>query len=178
MASKLYDVAPLAGLDPAYGLMGAMLEDGTREWLEEAGRIPAEAIGWQPTPGGHSIGAVMLHIIDVEAYWIEQVSLGRELSPEELRELMSEETKQYQGQWPAPPPKPWSWYVQLQQRYRRRTMESLKSLGDPASVVHGKSSPTGFTLRWILSHVVQHEAYHGGQIVLLKALWEQRGGGG
>jgi uncharacterized damage-inducible protein DinB len=29
------------------------------------------------------------------------------------------------------------------------------------------------SLRWVLGHVIQHEAYHGGQIVMLHDLWKR-----
>jgi len=103
---KLYDIAPLTGMHPEIGLLAAALEDGTREWREELGRVSPDALVWQPFPGGHSIGALILHNIDVEAYWIEQFCAGKNRPEGEERLLLSEETHQYSVEWPKPPKKP------------------------------------------------------------------------
>ena len=85
---KRIDVPPVEGLNPEVGLLLAMLDDGTREWRGELGEVPEEAAVWQPFPNGHSIGAVILHVAGVEAFWLHQVAAGRERSSEEEARLL------------------------------------------------------------------------------------------
>lgn len=172
MDRKSYDVAPLEGCHPQMGLMAAMLEDGTREWREELGKISPEGIVWQPFPGGHSIGAVLLHIIEVEVFWIEAFCMGMPTTKAEAKELMSAQIKQYSVKWPVPPKRPISYYYGLQDGVRARTLRHIKALTEPQAMKSREKYDV--TVRWVLSHVVEHESYHGGQIVLLKELFKRR----
>jgi uncharacterized damage-inducible protein DinB len=67
-----------------------------------------------------------------------------------------------------------AYYYEIQDRVRARTLESIKTFPDPATVIEREGWSSSVTLRWILNHVVAHESYHGGQAVMLKALWERR----
>jgi len=169
---KRYDIAPLQGMHPEIGLLAASLQDGTREWRSELHKAPEEMITWQACPDGHSIGAVILHIIDVEAYWIEEFAAGKKRSKREDKLLLAEETQQYHFRWPKPPAKPLRWYLDLQDEIRARTLETLKRFDHPDEFIARGESGTRFTVRWVLSHVVQHEAFHGGQAMLLKLLYK------
>jgi uncharacterized damage-inducible protein DinB len=173
MEKRFYDVEPASGYPLEYGLLISTLQDGTRKWREELGDVGEDAIVWQPYKSGHSIGAVILHMIDVEAFWIETATLGRERSAEELKELLSEETDQYGFNWVVPPRKPIDYYFEMQDKVRARTLESIKSFPDPSTVIQREHWSSSMTVRWILNHVVAHEAYHGGQVVMLKTLFEK-----
>lgn len=171
--SRFYDVEPLHGYPTEYGLLVAALQDGTRKWREEIGEVNDDAVIWQPVKNGHSIGGIILHMIDVEAFWIETAALGRDRDPEEVKELLSEEIDQYAFNWVVPPHKPLAYYLDLQDKVRERTLESIKSFPEPTTQVSFDQGNFIVTLRWILSHVVNHEAYHGGQAVMLKSMWER-----
>lgn len=173
MQKRLYDVEPALGYPMEYGLLVSTLQDGTREWRDELGEVSEEAIVWQPFKNGHSIGAVILHMIDVEAFWIETAALGRDRAPEELKELLSEETNQDAFHWVVPPKRPLSYYLDYQDKIRQRTLESIKFFPDPATVISKDGWSSDMTVRWILNHVVAHEAYHGGQVVMLKAMFDK-----
>lgn len=166
------DAAPLPGYPEPYGLLCAILQDGTAEWRGEMDPdLPDEAVAWQPRPGLHSIGALILHIAVAEIYWFERFALNREWDAEERRLLMADEIDVDDWRWPAPPVQPLAWYFQLHDRIRARTLESVKSWppADAARVREGRET----TMRWVLGHVIQHEAYHGGQAVLLGRLWHE-----
>jgi uncharacterized damage-inducible protein DinB len=76
--------------------------------------------------------------------------------------------------WPTPPFEAFDYYVNLQDQVRSRTLECVRQFGDPAEV---KEAEWGtMTLRWVLAHVIWHDAYHGGQAVLLKELQARLGG--
>lgn len=166
-----YDVAPLPGYHPEIGLLLACLDDSTREWRENLGEPPVEAIVWQPWPKAHSIGALLLHMIDCEKGWFENFAAGLPEDPEEARLLMSADVQQDGVVWPVPHSKPIEWYVDLLSHVRERVRRPLREM-DPAAMHKGGSNV--YTLRWIVGHVVQHDAYHGGQAVLLHELWKQR----
>ncbi len=167
-----FDVTPTPGVDVQIGILLAMLEDGTRNWREELGAVSDEAVLWQPFPGGHSIGALLLHIADVEAHWLHQVGAGQIRSEEDRARLLSRETQQYQVVWPSPPAQPLSWYFAQQDEIRARTRQAVAKLYNPELTRQHKNAE--FSVRWLLYHVLTHEAYHGGQAVLLSILHERR----
>ena len=166
------DVEPVAGLDSQAGLLLAMLDDGTQEWRKELGKVPEEAVAWQPFPQGHSIGALILHIADVEDFWVRHVLAGRRRSPEELQAVLSKETHQYGVRWPTPPQQSLTWYFEQHDRVRTESRRTVQMLADPEHV--GRRGQREFTLRWVLHHVITHEAYHGGQAVLLALQYMRR----
>jgi uncharacterized damage-inducible protein DinB len=166
------DIAPLPGFNPEIGLLLASLQDSTREWRRYLGEPTTEAIVWQPAPDGHSIGGLLLHLIDVERYWLEEHVAGIAPDPDELKLLLSEETQQGKGIWPAPPAKPIQWYFELHENIRKRAWEAIRGFEPEAFFPDGDEVES--SLRWIVSHVVQHDAYTGGQAVLLHEMWKKR----
>jgi uncharacterized damage-inducible protein DinB len=160
------DVESVPGVDLQVGLLLAVLDDTTSKWRKQLGDVPVEVITWQPFAGGHSIGAVLLHIADVEAHWIHRIGAGQTRSPEELKTLLSEETDQFAVHWPMPPTHPLSWYLAQQDAVRVRTRQFVLELGDPDYLARHTNNKA-YTLRWLLTNVISHEAYHGGQAVLL-----------
>ncbi|CAN5727726.1 hypothetical protein BH11ARM2_BH11ARM2_27830 [soil metagenome] len=169
----LIDAEPLPGYPEPYGLLCAILQDGTNEWrLELDPNLSEDAVVWQAYPGGHSIGGLILHMIQAEIFWFERFALGLPDDPEERKLIMAQETDVDEWRWPEPPRHPISWYFALQDRVRARTLESVKRWppATTAKDLHGHPR----TLRWALGHVIQHEAYHGGQAVLLNRLCDQK----
>ena len=165
------DVKPLEGYQDPYGLLCAILQDGTREWRVELGTdLSEEAMVWQPHPGMHSIGGIILHIVSVEISWFERFVLGLPADPEERKITMTDETDVDEWQWPVPPRRPLSWYLELQDRVRARILEGIKRWPAPDTALG--SGDDKITPRWVLGHVIQHESYHGGQAVLLYRLWQ------
>jgi len=158
-----HDLQPPVTDDSNAALLIAMLEDDTRNWRGDLDAVPDEAIYWQPYPDSHSIGAILLHIADAEAYWLHQVLTGVPLSEETKQLLMSDEVEQFAGKWGTPPKQPLAWYYEQQDKVRKQTLENLKAHSDP-SALYGERQ---FTLRWLLHHVITHEAYHAGQVSLL-----------
>lgn len=166
------DAVPLPGYPEPYDLLAAILLDGTVEWRLELWDtdIKPETMTWRPRPGGPSMGAIILHMIVAELFWFEKCALGQPLSDEDRKSILCDEIDVDAGIWPDPPYEPLSWYVQLQDGYRARTLEALKRWAPADTLVEGPDRQC--SLRWIFGHVIQHESYHGGQIVMLYHMWK------
>ncbi len=161
----------MRGYPIEYGLMLSMMQDGTREWREELGRIGPDAIVWQPNPGSYSIGGIMLHIAEVEIYWLEEFCLDRPMSAKDQKLFMSKDIQQYEGMWPTPPRKPLSYYYKILDDVRARTLKAVKEMPAPNKWKSRKIEDV--TMGWVLNHVVTHEAYHGGQIAMLAEMYKR-----
>ena len=166
----LIDSAPLPGYQEPYGLLCAILQDGTNEWRGELDPdLSEEAVVWQAYPGGHSIGGILLHMIVVEIFWFERFALDIPYDLDEIKMLKAHECDVDEWRWPDPPRQPISRYFEMHDRVRARTLESIKKW--PAADSTREHDGRERTMRWVLGHVIQHEAYHGGQAVLLNRLW-------
>lgn len=174
---ETFEVKPVPGAPEPYGLLAAILEDGTREWRWEMDQdLGPEAMVWQAYPGGHSIGSVILHIAGVEVGWFERFVLGKDRDPADFELFKSGETDVDNWTWPEAYAEPLSWYFDLHDKVRART---LAALGDwpAADTVIDRGGGRAFSAGWVFGHVIQHESYHGGQAVLLQKLWEESGRG-
>jgi uncharacterized damage-inducible protein DinB len=161
------DVAPLPGYSQDYGILLASLQDSTREWRDELGEPDVDTITWQPYPNGYSIGGQLLHIGAAEVFWVEMFCLGRK-HPEEMKSLMNADMDVDKGLWPTPPAEPIAYYYNTLDRIRARTLESVKAFAP--SDTQKDHWIHQVTFRWVLSHVIQHDSYHGGQAVMLAEL--------
>src|SRR5688500_9427939 len=107
----LIDAQPLPGYPDPYGLLCAILQDGTREWRAELDSdLPDAAVVWQPSPGAPSIGAIFLHIMSVEVSWFERFVLGLPINAEERKLLLTDAIDVDAPRWPAPHRQPIAWY--------------------------------------------------------------------
>ncbi len=171
------DIAPLPDYPEPYGLLCASLQDATADWRAE---LPAdlgpEAVTWRCRPGGQTIGAILLHMMFVELFWIENFVSGREIMADDAVPLMWDKIDVDKGLWPDPPAEPISWYFAMHDRYRARTLEAIKSWPAADTLLDREGEPWKYTRRWVLSHVIQHETYHGGQVVMLEDMWRTQAG--
>ena len=169
------DVPPVEARNPEIGRLLGLLEIGTQNMRRELGAVDEDALIWQPYPNGHSIGALLIHVAACEAAWLHLVAAGQE-TPLDMEETLmgGPSIDQYDGIWPAPPRKPLSWYCAQHDEIRARTLALVSDLSDPDEVRTVVWSPNRTcTVRWILHHIIEHEAYHLGQAVLLSLMKER-----
>ncbi len=85
--------------------------------------------------------------------------------------LLSDETDQYNVSWPTPPDQPLAWYFACLDEVRAQTVAFVQTLlRADQPLVHPTRDSQVYTARWLLGHVATHEAYHGGQAVLLSLM--------
>lgn len=161
---KTYDLQIPQTKHPEVGLLLGVLEDSTREWLDNLEEPTVEAITWQSFPNAPSIGAELLHLIDTEAYWFETFLARRRRPAGETALLLAKETRVDSGSWPTPPAEPLEWYLGHLRRIRARAWNAIK---DMAPTDFRRSEKWEMSVRWVIGHVIQHDSYHGGQAVLL-----------
>jgi uncharacterized damage-inducible protein DinB len=167
-----FDFSAIPGLDPEVGILAAALVDGTREWRDEIGEVAPEAVVWQARPGGHSIGAMMLHIANVEEIWVKVRMAYLPQSEADQARFQAAQVDFSRAFWPTPPLESLGYYFELQDKVRARTLELLADLGPSDRIFPHPTRDISFTNRWVLNHLIGHEAYHAGQAILLHDLWE------
>ncbi|HEX5005038.1 MAG TPA: DinB family protein [Gemmatimonadales bacterium] len=124
--------------------------------------VSAEAAVWRPAPGRHSIWELALHI----AYWHHVIA-------QRLRGGDREPFARSPADWPAPPGTPDEAAWRRDRALVRRTHDAVAALiRDIPPATYGRK-PVG-NRKWTIGETIlgaaQHEAYHTGQIQLLKRL--------
>ncbi|MEO7985789.1 MAG: DinB family protein [Gemmatimonadales bacterium] len=145
---------------------------GTRNWHGGPSPVGAlrgvdvEQAAWRPAPRRKSIWALALHV----AYWKYTVR----------RHLVATAVPRFSrspSNWPALPAtldeKSWASDVTLLKEHHDRLVEAVARV--PLSALD-RIPPQGrrWTYGQLLLGIAAHDAYHTGQIQLMKRLWEER----
>ncbi|RYG47867.1 DUF664 domain-containing protein [bacterium] len=164
-----YDLTlPTDFLDPEVALLFGALEDGTREWKSEL------ALDGEPSPAelqrplfskGHSMGALLLHIADVEIEWVETRIFGIARDFIEEKFMGGLDTEMDVSVWPDPPQLNLTEHFHILAAARARTRRLLAEVEADRPFEHKGDE---YTVRWVLNHLIGHEAYHAGQILLIR----------
>jgi uncharacterized damage-inducible protein DinB len=134
--------------------------------------IPVEPLGKPAFLGAHSIGALVLHIGEAEWWWMQCNVAGHQLTEEDAKapywDVLDEPEGFAKKGFTA------EFCLQELDKIRNQTRDLLfgyaeKDLERIISVerlggIHDHS------LRWILHHLIDHEAQHKGQILMLKRI--------
>ena len=145
-----------------------------REQLREAVKdLSAKETSAKLMPNVHSIGQLILHNAEAEWWWIECVVSGTGLDEEKATQeifwdILDDDdfaSKNYSSEF----------CVDTADEVRSSCFETLKPLKDEdLDRYFGWTGRDGKerekTLRWILHHLIDHEAQHKGQILMLKRL--------
>lgn len=162
---KTYLLATDERLHPVLSILVGLWEDGSREWSDNLETPTDEAIVWQETPSSPSIGGLLLHMISCERYWLRTFV---HKIPEDLNHpaVAYEQGVDIEGGvWTAPPHQPWSWYWSLYRESRAQCIEWIAQHNQPDTMHDNGRMAADY--KWVLAHVIEHDNYHGGQLVML-----------
>ena len=134
--------------------------------------IPDDLIGKPAFLGSHSIGGLVLHIGEAEWFWMQMVVCGHELTEEDKQAPFWDVLDDVDGV--ARKGFTTEFCLQEIERIRNQTRDVLFSFSDKdlerIITFERKGETTEYNLRWILHRLIDHEAQHKGQILMLKRL--------
>ena len=151
--------------------LGGMHEirEQLREVVEE---MSDDHIGRPAISDAHAIGALVLHIGESEWYWMQYVISGQKITDQirgaaywdVLKDPKAFSEKGYSAEFCL---------IEIG-KIREQTHQTLASFKDSDlerifSIERGGETHDR-SLRWILHHLIDHEAQHKGQILMLKRL--------
>lgn len=134
--------------------------------------IPDDLIGKPAFLGAHSIGGLVLHIGEAEWFWMKMVVSGHELT-EEINnaphwDILDDLERVARNGYTA------EFCLSEIEKIRNQTRDVLFSYNDKdlerIITFERKGQATEYNLRYILHHLIDHEAQHKGQIFMLKRL--------
>lgn len=150
-----------------------MLEDIRKVTLKGVSGLTKEQLFREPVPGEFCIGAYLMHLAECDLWWLHV--MNGEPEDAELRK------RAYSNAWfdageEFNPPKDAvapEEYVDVLEKCRRKVIEYIKGLSEDE--LEGKVSFTfadgkrsrEFTRKWIIYHLIEHEAHTRGQMFML-----------
>jgi len=172
---RFRDLSPARGLTHEVGRWLAALDElrlGTLLLLHDLGPDHLASI---PAPNMNSIGTLLTHIAESEAFWIVERIGGRPL-PAERRELYRMDIFGRQHA-PQAARASGTFFVGILSDLRIETEEVLAGINDKdldgKRIWNDPRRPENqevFTVRWILNHVLTHEAHHRGEIAMTRRM--------
>ncbi len=162
-----------------------MLEDIRRVTLKGVSGLTKEQLFREPVQGEFCIGSYLMHLAEVDLGWL-QIMNGKEID-EELK------LRAYYGTWfdsdtackPPTEPLEMEEYHDTMAQCRAKVIEYIKSLSDADleekfTVLRKygeKEVKKEYTRKWIIYHLIEHEAHTRGQMFLLirKAWFKAKG---
>ncbi|HEU4934076.1 MAG TPA: DinB family protein [Pyrinomonadaceae bacterium] len=134
--------------------------------------IPDDLIGKPAFLGAHSIGGLVLHIGEAEWFWMKMIVSGQELTEEVKNapywDILDDLERVARNGYTA------EFCLSEIEKIRNQTRDVLFSYNDKdlerIITFERKGQATEYNLRYILHHLIDHEAQHKGQIFMLKRL--------
>ena len=163
-------LTPHPGLSTGIGYYLASMEEVRGQLVAAVKDIPNDVIGKPAFLGAHSIGGLVLHIGEAEWFWMQMVVSGHQLTEEDEKApywdiLDNVDFVARNGYTTA-------FCLQEIEKIRNQTRDVLFSYSDKdlERMYERPDKPLVHNLRYILHHLIDHEAQHKGQILMLKRL--------
>lgn len=155
-----------------------MLEDLREYTFNGIKHLTREQLFQVPEVGEFPIGAYLMHLAEVDIYWLEILS-GIKQSDELKKRAYSDAW--YDTKNPAPPDKPLenNEYYDVLRLTRKNFLDYISTLDDKELntelTMRWGSGDKSIPRKWIIYHILEHEAHHRGQMFLLirKAGWNK-----
>ena len=162
----------VAGFSTDIGFYLSGMEEVRKQLREAVAEMSDEQISRPAIPGAHSIAALVLHIGEAEWYWMQSVVSGHQVT-DEIRNSpywdVLKDPKRFSERSHSA-----EFCLNEIKKIRQQTFETLAAFDDAQLdrvFSHARKGETyDLSRRWILHHLIDHEAQHKGQILMLKRL--------
>jgi uncharacterized damage-inducible protein DinB len=165
-------LTPHPGLSTGIGYYLSGMEEVRAQVVNAVKRIPDNVVYTPAFLGAHSIGGLVLHIGEAEWFWMQMVVSGQALTDEVRQSIFWDVLEEPE----ALATKGYTTDLCLLEieKIRNQTRDVLfsKNDADLDQVIkfERRGKTTEHSLRWILHHLMDHEAQHKGQILMLKRI--------
>ncbi len=165
-------VAPVPGFNPQVGLCFGGLEDVRASLLRGVEDLSTETLARRAFAGANTIGTLLVHVAEAELFWIQEVLNGKALTAQQRADYRFDVFGKPGA--PAIEAHDFGFFRKRMEDVRTITRESLRPMKDEELDSRRIWDDTRagekreFTVRWILHHLLEHEAHHKGQVFLLK----------
>ena len=170
MRRRLLTSHPGLATNIGYYLSG--MEEVRGQVIAAVKTVPDDLIGKPAFLGAHSIGGLVLHIGEAEWFWMKMVVSGQELTDDVKNapywDILDDLERVARNGYTA------EFCLSEIEKIRNQTRDVLFSYNDKdlerIITFERRGQATEYNLRYILHHLIDHEAQHKGQIFMLKRL--------
>ena len=167
---SLHTLDPHPGLSREIGFYLSGMEEVRAQVRAAVRDLSKEKIGRSAFLGAHPIGALVLHIGEAEWWWMQCIVAGHELNDQDRQaafwDVLDDPESFLQKGYDA------AFCLEQIDLIRNQTRDLLFARSDKDLEQRHSLTRKGVTnehsLRWILHHLIDHEAQHKGQILMLK----------
>jgi uncharacterized damage-inducible protein DinB len=161
---------PIPNFPREIGLFLAGLEKIRGEWQNEVKDLTKSELAARILPEIQPIGTIIIHIAEAEYFWIQEIVGGKQMT-DEIKDILHHDLwfKDF-----AAEDLDINYCLEVVEKIHRMTRESLAGLTDDdlksTFVRRREDRETHYSLRWIFIHLLQHDAEHQGQMMMIKRL--------
>lgn len=152
-------------------LLTWMLEDVRKETLEGVSHLTKAQLFQNPIEGEFPIGAYLMHLAECDISWLETISGIPQLEVLKKRSFFD---KWYDPSGESVPPKEpleVKEYFETIALARKNFLDYISTLADSELEeninIKGSRGEMNFSKKWIIYHILEHEAHHRGQMFML-----------
>ncbi len=175
---EVLQVEALPGYPAEIGRWLRALQGVRREVLKSVQGLSAKELDTMPPGADNTIGALLYHIALVEASWLYQDTLQRDSLPPEIEALFPLDSRDEQRRLSALRGTSLEDYVARLQQVRSALLQEFKGITrEDFKRLRHFPGQYDVTPEWVLYHLIQHEAEHGGHIQTLRTLLKSQARG-
>ena len=153
-------------LDPQISLIVYMMEDVRKVLLKGLEGLTKEEVNKPPLEGEMPIGKYLRHQALVDASWYNVITEGKDINVDLIEKL-----KSLSWENGSSPDLDLNDYVKMMEDARKEVLEYIKTLKDSnleeEIIREWQGKEYRLSKKWILYHLIEHEAHHRGQMFLL-----------
>ncbi len=161
---------PLPNFSREIGLFLASLEKIRSAWQDAVKDLTKTELATKILPAVQPIGTIIIHIAEAEYFWIQEVVSGKKFT-DEINELLHHDLwfKDF-----AAEDLDIEYCLEVVEKIHFMTRETLSELTDEhlekLFIRKYQDKESHVSLRWIFTHLLEHDAEHKGQILMIKRL--------
>ena len=162
---------PVSGFSREIGFYLSGWEKIRAELREVVSDLTVEELSKRVLPGAHQIGNLILHIGEAESGWIHEIVAGKELDDEAKKFAHWYDTTETDFAGKGYTAKECVEKIdKISQMSREILVEFTDKDLEKLFGYDRNGKQIEVSLRWVLNHLIDHEANHKGQISMLKRL--------
>ena len=171
---RIQEIKPLPGYEPLVGTWLWAFENSRQRTLRTLEGFEPNLPDWLPSWGDNPISALLYHLAVIEVDWLFTDILEKDEFPPEIDELFPYDVRDQDGNLTTVPGISLQVHLQRLAAMREYFMEAMLGITDDEFRRVRSFPDYQVTPQWTIHHLMQHEAEHRGQIMMIREAYNQQ----